>query len=110
MSSADKILYSETVYVVGVSWRENFSYLNVVLGDQTERHYVPAAGLHMSFKVDQQKARRCLGYAQRSHEDITYVACKNVPELGRLCASCSKSDKIQSANLHQAHQIGRAHV
>jgi hypothetical protein len=104
VSSADKILYSETVYVVGVSWRENFSYLNVVLGDQTERHYVPAAGLHMSFKVDQQKARRCLGYAQRSHEDITYVACKNVPELGRLCASCNKSDKIQSANLHQAHR------
>lgn len=104
MSSTGTIVYNETVYVVGVSWRENLSYLNVVLGDQKERLFVPAAGLPMSFKVDQQKARRCLGYTQRSHDDIMYMACKNVPELGRLCASCNKSDRIQSANLHQAHR------
>tara|TARA_B110000438_G_scaffold151684_1_gene145731 strand:- start:2091 stop:3023 length:933 start_codon:yes stop_codon:yes gene_type:complete len=102
--SIHEIAYSETVYVVGVSWRDNLSYLNVVLGDQTERLYVPATGLPMSFKVNQQKPRRCLGYTQRSHRDITYVACKNAPESGRLCGSCNKSDRIQSANLHQAHR------
>jgi len=104
VSSIDEIPYSETVYVVGVSWRENFSYLNVLLGDQKERLYVPAAGLRMSFKVEQEKPQRCLGYTRRSHQDITYVACKNAPESGRLCGSCNKSDRIQSANLHQAHR------
>ncbi len=88
--------------VVGLTWGTGEPMVRLRRGDEPSSLY-PVRGMELSFRIDPDGARRCIGHsAVRSRDEP--IDCPNSPEAGsKTCTSCSVKDALFAGSLHHAH-------
>lgn len=88
--------------LLGLTWATGQPMARVRRGEDPSSLF-PVTGMQLSYRVDGDGARRCIGHSgPRSRDEPE--DCPHTPEAGsKTCPSCSIKDARFAGNLHHAH-------
>lgn len=109
MSSSD--VTSERRLLLGVVWRDHVPHLRTRTEGQSASELVPVEDWHLSYRIDGEPRRNCVGHVPFRDGRNEYFDCTKAPRDGsRTCERCAIVEATFASNLHHAHHKGSAEI
>ncbi len=90
--------------LLGVSWRDGQPFVRVRDGGQTDSRLEPLLGFDLTYRVEPDGARTCVGHKPFRSGGADYVDCVQRPQpTGPTCRACAIVEATFASNLHHAH-------
>jgi hypothetical protein len=95
---------AEREVVLGVSWADGEPMVRRRTVNHSASSLAPLIGMALSYRIEPEPLRHCLGHHPHRSGGPQYVDCPNRPlPDARTCRACAIAEATQASNLHHAH-------